>query len=75
MLGSASPRNPSVSDGAEIVSAANLAGRVPLQTQPRIIRIHAVAVVFDANELLAAVFDGDGDARARPRRWRFRPAP
>ncbi len=50
-------------DRGEIVGAADLARRMPLQAQPRILRIHAEAVVFDANQLLAAVLDGHGNAR------------
>ena len=62
MLGSASPRNPSVLIAPEVVGAADLAGRVPLDRQPRVLRLHPLAVVFDANQLLAAELDGDGDA-------------
>ena len=62
MLGSASPRNPSVAIAAEVVGAANLARRMPLDGQPRVLRLHPFAVVFDANQLLAAELDGDGDA-------------
>ncbi len=50
-------------DRPEIIRALDLAGRVPFEAQPRILGIHADAVVFDANHLLAAVFGGDDDAR------------
>ena len=50
-------------DRAEIVGVANLARRMALEAEPRIVRIHPDAVVFDANQLLAAVLGGDGDAR------------
>ena len=41
----------------EVVLARDLARRMPLDRQPRILRLHAVAVVFDANQLLAAELD------------------
>ena len=55
--GSASPRNPSVTIAAEIVGAPDLARRVPLERQPRIVRLHPLAVVLDADLLLAAELD------------------
>jgi hypothetical protein len=57
----AEPERP---DRAEVVGARDLARRVPLDRQPRVLRLHPLAVVFDANQLLAAELDGDGDARA-----------
>jgi len=36
---------------------------MPLEAEPRVVRIHPDAVVFDANEFLATVFDGDRQAR------------
>ena len=33
-----------------------------LDRQARILRVHALAVVLDANQLLAAELDGDGEA-------------
>ena len=75
MLGSASPRNPSVPDRAEIVRLRDLARGVPLDRQPRVLRLHPIAVVFDANQLLAAELDGDGDPPCARRRARSRPAP
>ena len=75
MLGSASPRNPSVLIAAEVVRAGDLARRVPLDRQPRVLRLHPLAVVFDANQLLAAELDRDRDAASRRRRARSRPAP
>jgi hypothetical protein len=44
----------------EIVGAANLAGRMALDGQPGVLRIHPFSVVLDADQLLAAEFDGDG---------------
>ena len=49
-------------DRAEIVGAADLARRVPLDRQPRVLRLHPLAVVLDADQLLAAELDRDGDA-------------
>ena len=63
MLGSASPRNPRVAMAARSSAAGDLAGGMPLQAQPRVLRAHADAVVLDPDEPLAAVLDGDGDAR------------
>jgi len=67
MLGSASPRKPSVriaprSSGLEIVGAPELARRVPLDRQPRILGIHPLAIVFNAQQLLSAELDRDRDA-------------
>ncbi len=33
-----------------------------LEREPRVLRLHPLAVVVDANQLLAAELDGDGDA-------------
>src|SRR5207248_6073021 len=41
-------------DGAEVVGAADLARGVALDGEARILGVHAVAVVFDANQPLAA---------------------
>ena len=49
-------------DALEVVGAADLARRVPLDRQPRVLRLHPLAVVLDANQLLAAELDGDRDA-------------
>ena len=49
-------------DGGEIVGPLNLAGRVALERQPRIVRAHPLAVVFDAHQALAAHFDVDLNA-------------
>ena len=46
----------------EIVGALNLARRVTLERQPRILRAHPIAVVLDAHEPLAAQLDVDLDA-------------
>ena len=50
-------------DRAEIVRRRDLARRVPLDRQPRVLRLHPLAVVFDADQLLAAELDRDRDAR------------
>src|SRR4029078_1011151 len=42
---------------------ADLAGRVALDGQPRVLGVHAFAVVFDADQPLAAAVDGDRDPR------------
>ena len=60
--GSASPRKPSVAIAAEIVGAADLARRVPLDRQPRVLRLHPLAVVLDADLLLAAELDVNREA-------------
>ncbi len=46
-------------DGRQIVGAADLAGRVPLDRQPRVLRHHPFAVVLDAHLFLAAELDVD----------------
>jgi len=39
---------------------------MPLDRQPRVVRLHPLAIVFDANQLLAPLLDRDADpARAR----------
>ena len=50
---------PERQDRGEIVGAPDLARRVPLDRQPRILRLHPFAVVFDAHLLLAAELDVD----------------
>ncbi len=47
----------------EVAQLAQLRGRVALQRATGILRSHAVAVVADADPLLAAPFDLDGDGR------------
>ena len=44
-------------DRREIVGAPDLARRVPLDRQPRVVRLHPFAVVLDADLLLAAELD------------------
>ena len=46
-------------DGRQIVGAADLARRVPLDGQTRILRIHPLAIVIDPDQLLATQFDDD----------------
>ena len=48
---------------AEILRARDLARRVPLDRQPRILGLHPFAVVLDPQQLLAAKLDRDRDAR------------
>ncbi len=49
-------------NGGEIVGALNLARRVALEREPRIIRAHPLAVILDAHEALAAHLDVHLDA-------------
>ncbi len=49
------------SNRRKVVGAGNLAGGVTLDRQPRIFRVHAIAVVFDADRLLPAELDRDAD--------------
>jgi hypothetical protein len=46
-------------DGAEVPARADLARGMPLERQPRVVRIHPFPVVFDPDRALAAVLDGD----------------
>ena len=48
-------------NGGEIVGSLNLARRVALEREPRILRAHPLAIVFDADEPLAAQLDVDLD--------------
>ena len=66
---------PERQDRRQIVGAPDLAGRVALDREPRVVRLHALAVVFDADLLLAAELDVNRRGGARRRRWRSRPAP
>ena len=50
---------PQRADRREIVGPADLARRVPLDGEPRVVGLHALAVVFDADLLLAAELDVD----------------
>src|SRR5262245_29735324 len=43
-------------DSGQIVGVANLAGRMALEGQPRVLGRHALAIVFHADLLLAAQF-------------------
>ena len=49
-------------NGGEIVGALNLARRVALEREPRIIRAHPLAVILDAHKALAAHLDVHLDA-------------
>ena len=49
-------------DGGEVVGPADLARGMTLERQPRIIRVHPLAVILDPNLLLAAELDVDDDA-------------
>ena len=49
-------------NGEQIVGGAQLGGGVALEGEQRVVAIHAVAVVGDADELAAAGFDLDADA-------------
>ena len=50
-------------DGEEVVGGAELGGSVALEGEERVVAAHTVAVVYDADELAAAGFDFDADAR------------
>ena len=50
-------------DGRQIVGSPDLARRVPLDRQPRVLRLHPFAVVLDADLLLAAELDVDREPR------------
>ena len=52
-------------DRRQIGGRGDLAGRVSLETQSRVVGGHADAVVVDADQPLAAVFDGDHDPSGR----------
>ena len=49
-------------DRAQIVSVRYLARGVALERQPGVLRLHSLAIVVDANQLLAAELDGNRDA-------------
>ena len=49
-------------DGREVVGAPDLARRVPLDGQPRVLRLHAFAVILDADLFLATELDVNDDA-------------
>ena len=60
---------PERADRTQVVRARNLARGMTLEREPRVLRLHPLAVVVDANQLLAAEFDGHRDAsRARVER-------
>jgi len=50
-------------DAFEVLGARDLAGGVPIERQPGVGGIHAVPVVLDPDQLLAAHLDRDRDAR------------
>ncbi len=51
-------------DREQVVGGAKLRGGVALEGEQRVVAIHALAVVGDADELAAAGFDFDADALA-----------
>ena len=59
----AEPQRP---DRAEILRPGDLARRVPFDGKARVLGLHPLAIVLDANELLAAELDSDLDATSRP---------
>ncbi len=50
-------------DGEQIVCGAQLRGGVALKGQQRVVAVHAIAVIGDADQLAAAGFDFNADAR------------
>src|SRR6185503_13877632 len=54
---------PECSNRSEVLGTRNLAGRVPLNRQTGVLRLHPFPVVLDAEQLLPAQLDRDGDAR------------
>ena len=66
MLGSASPRNPSVAMRQRSSSRGDLARRVPLERQPQLARLDAAAVVGDADQRQPALADLDRDRACAP---------
>jgi hypothetical protein len=61
MLGSASPRKPSVAMDAKILGALDFAGGVAFEAEQRVVAAHAEAVVGHADEAASAGADFDGD--------------
>ena len=55
------PAEPEGVDRAEVVRPRDLARGVPLDREPRVLRVHPLAIVLDANEFLAAQLDRDRD--------------
>jgi hypothetical protein len=49
-------------DAPEVFGFLDFAGGVALQTKYGVLRAHARAIVSDADELFAALFEFDGDA-------------
>src|SRR5262245_32418517 len=47
---------------AQVLRAGNLAGRVTLDRQSSVVRLHSFPVVLDAEQLLSAQLDRDHDA-------------
>ena len=62
MLGSASPRKPSVPTRSRSSMRRDLAGRVPRQRERQLVALDAAAVVAHAAQARAALFDLDLDA-------------
>ena len=53
---------PERADRGQILGAGDLAGRMPLDRQARVLGVHTFAVVLHAQRLLAAELDGDRDS-------------
>ena len=61
MLGQRLAAEPERPDAVEVGRDADLAGRVAMHREPRVVGRHALAVVLDANQRPAALLDGHGD--------------
>ena len=75
MLGSASPRNPSVAISSRSAHVVDLAGGVPLERQLQLLGRDAVAVVRHPDQAQAAPLDVDPHIRRAGIERRYRPAP
>jgi hypothetical protein len=53
---------PEGGDPLEIIGVPDLARGVPLEGEPRILRVHPLPVILDADDLLAAIFGGNRHA-------------
>ena len=66
------PPKPKRRNRKEIVRAANLRSRMPLQRKHRVLRRHPPAVVRNANQLPSSRRESPPPPAAPPRPWRFR---